>query len=382
MGRPRDGTFRPDHGYHARRVRSVGIVPARVVQHAILSSLGKPDDEVRSLARQENGFIGLPHRRTGEAVHRHLPHRQRVASAVTLDPGQLVAGLNGPKRRRCRIEPVQAHVHRLAGPAIDQPPTLERAGPGVGELRFDLAVDAGEAAIVLPPPIIVEALDPAGLTGCTGEWPYGYVILVPRAFDHALAVQAAVFELLEKKHALRECPPALVFQENVDITGRDHCRDAVAGDDQRARHPASDLDEAGTVLVRMVPEGARRMIRRDLIFVAELLSGMDRDQDVVAVAGRRDPQPMGVQVGVVEANMAAALRRSAWIELIIERDSQLLAGRNADRRRDEIAGLFPRTDIGAEFHLVVAKRPRVVDDPPSALNREMIFGCWRGGCHG
>lgn len=80
--------------------------------------------------------------------------------------------------------------------------------------------------------------------------------------------------------------------------------------------------------------------------------------------------------------MVAALRRGAWLKLIIERDRQFLAGRNADRGRDEIAGPFPRTDIGAQLDLIVAKRPRIVDDPPSALNLEMIFGRRRGGCRG
>ena len=72
-------------------------------------------------------------------------------------------------------------------------------------------------------------------------------------------------------------------------------------DDQRPRHAARDLKGGRAVAVGVIPEGAGGMVRRDRIFIFEADSGIDRQQDVVAIARRIHPQPVAVEVGAVEA---------------------------------------------------------------------------------
>src|SRR5204862_6876731 len=123
------------------------------------------------------------------------------------------------------------------------------------------------------------------------------VVLVPLTFDSALSLLASVFDLLKDHHPLGEGPAALVLEKHVDIARRSSGREAFSGDDQCAGHAASDLDEAVTMAVRMIPVSARRMVGWDVILVPKAAARRDRDQDIVTVSGRRDPQAVGVQIG-------------------------------------------------------------------------------------
>src|SRR5206468_7722965 len=79
-------------------------------------------------------------------------------------------------------------------------------------------------------------------------------------------------------------------------------------DDQRARHPAADLDGGRSVQMRVVPVRARRVIRADAVFVLPHLSRLDAESrvvhDEVAVdtgcyQARRNVQSMRMKIRAV-----------------------------------------------------------------------------------
>ena len=53
--------------------------------------------------------------------------------------------------------------------------------------------------------------------------------------------------------------------------------------------------------MRVIPERAGRVIGGHIVFILEVDAGIDRDQDVIAVAGGIDPQTMGMHIGAIEA---------------------------------------------------------------------------------
>ena len=94
----------------------------------------------------------------------------------------------------------------------------------------------------------------------------------------------------------------------------------------------------------MIPISARRMIGRNVILILKYAPRCDRDQYVIAVPRRRDPQTMRVQVRVVEAKIFGALFLAARLELVVDGNVELLAGCDADGRTHEIARLRSRSD--------------------------------------
>ena len=72
----------------------------------------------------------------------------------------------------------------------------------------------------------------------------------------------------------------------------------LAADDEHPGHPGPELLGHPAVPVRVVPAEAARVILRQRDLETVILAGRDIDEHVVRVTGRRDVQPMGVQVGV------------------------------------------------------------------------------------
>jgi hypothetical protein len=128
--------------------------------------------------------------------------------------------------------------------------------------------------------------------------------------------------------------------------------------------------------VRVVPEGAGRVILGDLELEGEAAAGLDVDEDVVAVATRRDVKAVGVEVGRVED--AGGRRAGHHVGVHVDRRGRLLAAgagvrhAGADLARRAVELVFepdaqrvarPRHQGGAYQGFVVgAKIGRVLAD--------------------
>lgn len=153
--------------------------------------------------------------------------------------------------------------------------------------------------------------------------------------------------------------------------------------------------------VGVIPESPGRMIRRDIVFVGESRLRVDRQQDVIAVAGWAYPQPMGMEIGAVEAVRDIRhlrTRHAAGItglrpcrQLVVEGDAHRAAGNRLDRRRNiRRIGVDALAGVAAQMDLVVSARGRIVDPVVDIFDLEIelavaarrlgIAGQWRGGC--
>ncbi len=195
-----------------------------------------------------------------------------------------------------------------------------------------------------------------------------FLAIFDRGFGLDLAVLAArILDLLQLHDALGHALAAALHQQRVDVAGVVRIGTAVAAHDHGAGHAASDLQRGRAMHVRVIPERARGMIRGNVVFVLELHSGQQRDQHVVAVAGRADPESVRMQVRAVEtmrnvdvahALRAVGLRR----QLVVECDAHGLARLYLDQRRDERnLRVGAGAAIRAQLHAVVDAGSRVVD---------------------
>ena len=103
------------------------------------------------------------------------------------------------------------------------------------------------------------------------------------------------------------------------------------------------------------------MVRGNIISILEFLARRDRDQHVIAVARRGNPQAMRVKVGVVEASFFRALLIRASLETVVEINRQRLSRRDSDGRRDKVALVDAAAVKRAQLDRVVGLRPRIVD---------------------
>ena len=103
--------------------------------------------------------------------------------------------------------------------------------------------------------------------------------------------------------------------------------------------PPSQLGGDHAVVVRVVPAQRRPVIGGELVGVRVGLPGIDLDEDVVAVALRRDVEAVGVQVGRL-------------VEVVLEGDDQGVAGADPQRRarRRAVVG------VGEPFAVAVGDR--------------------------
>ena len=104
--------------------------------------------------------------------------------------------------------------------------------------------------------------------------------------------------------------------------------------DDHAGQAAEDLLLGDSVRVRVVPEGAARVILGDRERVGELLAGLDRQEDVVAVVARRHVHAVEVDVGV-------------RVELVVERECDRVAGVHDERRPDDAVVVRASLHLGA-----------------------------------
>ena len=175
------------------------------------------------------------------------------------------------------------------------------------------------------------------------------------------------------------------LQQHVEIAVAGRRGRARAADDQRAGHAARDLQRGRAVAVRMVPEGARGMVGRDVVLVLEVDARIDRDQHVVAVARRIDPQSVRVHVGAVEAVRrvrAAAVDRAGRVlrQLVVQRHAHRLPGSHLDLRPDERRlRIDAGPDVAAQLDLVLAALGRVIDLAFGVLDVEVVDDLARRG---
>lgn len=107
------------------------------------------------------------------------------------------------------------------------------------------------------------------------------------------------------------------------------------------------------------------MVGRYVVFVLEAHAGIDRDEHVVAIAGRVHPQPVGVQVGAVEAMRGiGALGRldAAGVgrKPVVEPHADGVPGPHFQHGRHEGgARADMRALVAAQPHLVIAPGCRV-----------------------
>src|SRR5690606_13592909 len=177
-------------------------------------------------------------------------------------------------------------------------------------------------------------------------------------------------------------------------------RRAITANDQGARHAAGDLQRGRAMTVGVIPEGAGRVIRGDIVFVGEPRLRIDRQQDVVAVAGRAYPQSVGMEIGAVEAmrNIRHLRpRHAAGItglrtrgQRVVEGDAHRIAGNCLNRRRNKwIVRIDTLSGITSQTNLVVAILRRIIDLTVDILDLEIELtvtayrlrasGDWRGG---
>ena len=168
----------------------------------------------------------------------------------------------------------------------------------------------------------------------------------------------------------------LAMQDRVDIRAAvDHAgaRRPRAAHDQHPCHAACDVDRSGTVQMRVIPECARRMIRRNLeIEYARFVARVHGDQHVVLVTRRRDVQAVRVKVGVVETVRRRTIRisrpvcgRIVRLQLIVERHFEPRVRLDADGRSGRAAV------VRAHSHCVERIRGRAVDATSAHLHFQL-----------
>ena len=120
------------------------------------------------------------------------------------------------------------------------------------------------------------------------------------------------------------------------------------------------------------------MIAGNIILILELAARRDRDQHIVAVARRRDPQAMRVEVGIIETALFLELLFAALLELIVEIDGQSLPRRDSYGRRDEIPIVLATAAERAQIDLIVGLRPRIVDRALGPRDFELVVDIVHG----
>ncbi len=251
---------------------------------------------------------------------------------------------------------------------MDHPPAGQFPGLGVQRGQH-LAVDAGVAARLAPGAGTKAVAIGVGIgldhPGVALVADPGHDLVIDRLdLDVARSVQATVLDLLEHQHLVRHRLAALV-EQGVEVAVGGGRGEAVAANDQRPGHAAGHLQGRRTVAVAVVPEGACRVVARDVVFVLELHAGIDRQQHIVAVARRADPQAVRMEVGAIEAvrrvdrpagQDAAGIGR----QFVVERDPHGVARSRLDGRGHIGRGL---RDVGpiiaAQMDLVVNLGGRV-----------------------
>src|SRR5262249_55885167 len=158
-----------------------------------------------------------------------------------------------------------------------------------------------------------------------------------------------------------------ILEEHVNITRPIRPGQSTALDDERARHAATELVYRATVGVRMVPERACGMIGRDEELIIKPSARPHGDQHVIAVAGRRDPQAVGVDVGVVDA-AAMRCRPRTGRQAVLQAKTQHVPGPNADRWSSKAAAREIAAFEATQLDGIVAQRPRVPQLPAYEFN--------------
>ena len=260
---------------------------------------------------------------------------------------------------------------------MDQAPTLGLPDLGVGEDRTHAAVDGGEAPGLFPGvrrELIVGddlahlARRAAPVDGTVG---LGLQLAV---------LGAGVGDLLEQQDPLGHRGTLGALQQGVEVAVGVARRRAVAADDERAGHAAADLQSGGAVAVRVVPEGPRRMVGRNVVFIFEADAGIDRHQDIVAVAGRADPDAVAVQVGAVEAVRVVDVRLRLIVavgvgrKLVLQLDADRVARSRFDGRGHEgVAGVDVGAAVAAQPHRIGAPLRRVADEAVGEGHEQVVI---------
>ena len=109
---------------------------------------------------------------------------------------------------------------------------------------------------------------------------------------------------MEQEELFGEGLALFVVKDRSDVGGRlrmSRIVGPVAAYDEDARCSARYLQGRRAVAMGVIPEGSRRMIVRHIDLEGEFGLRGDVEEHIVAIAGRRDVQAVGMQVDGVQA---------------------------------------------------------------------------------
>ena len=291
--------------------RSPGGRHAGIAQDVLGAGLhGGLDENIRPVAWPEIELFARGHAAERQAIHGDFVHLQARRGG---GDGALLAD--------------ELRLDGLAEAGVHQAPALKGARAHADDGQAD-AIDGDEAPQMVPGLRAKAAVRVRGLDHPDREVRGG------RNFGaDVFALVVDVGDLLQDEHALR---------------GGGDLRHGIqaAFNDEGASHAAPDLGGGGAVQVSMVPEGAAGVIGRHVELVVLGGAGRDLQQDVVAIAGGRDVEAVGVEIGKIKAMKGIHRVRlvSFRSELVAQVDDDLITRAAAKRGADELAIVSPEED--------------------------------------
>ena len=350
---------------HGRHVVDVGF---RI--HAIGARFRQRKQDIAAVARLQ--VIERPGDDpvVRQAVAGHLELRDVLAIAQRHHVLVLVGHAERLEQLLRIIRAADAQHHGCLETRVDQAPAVQALRLHL-QHRLHLAVDRGIAARLQPGIRIFDLIEILQHAHC---------ILVARPRRRQAVAGAVIGNLLQQHHFAGTAAAIIgleLFQHDVEVAIRRGRRITLAFHHQRPGHAAGDLHRRRAMLVRVIPERAGRMVDGNIVFILEIHTRLDRYQHIVAIARRRHPQAVRMQIGVVEAAARArridiggrALLGRQRLQAIMQLEAHGLPRRHHHRGRHEGGGMLVATIerqavrllIGAQAHLVMFGRGRVIN---------------------
>ncbi|MNC20399.1 hypothetical protein D3C75_683470 [compost metagenome] len=243
-----------------------------------------------------------------------------------------------------RVHGHDLQVHGVVDTPVNEAPALDISRGNALEGRLHHAVDAGEPTALIPDSGRGELRIEVLYHTCFAAGTRPGAILLRN--DGALVVETGIRDLLEQKDLFGNGLPGSILENGVDVAWIATGVGAVATHNQGARGTAGYLQRRGTMPVRVVPEGARRVIGGDVDLVFEFGLWRDVQQHVVAVARRRDVHPVVMQIDRIKAT-SPTIRRIAsprtagivFLQLVVQVHSQGVAWLHIDERPRQAAAI-------------------------------------------